>query len=368
MEADAVDTAMDATEPNIPEMTPGDLALVRGEADAPAMPPQPVAEYLSLPAPETGGRKRACPGCGFQHFVGQMICLGCGGSIIKASSQQQRKRVKTGRWFQEEAAARATGKRKSDLTVEDVIMNMRTEAGGRGLQSLDSAALEKAKQIYKLAEKKGFSTIVERFDNDVEFTLASVRQGYDREFLRIEDVLVYAALPNLGRSQAQRSLGTGTFGSGSGYDRVERLEAIARLLYFDEPQGPAALRAGLIEVITDPPLCIMWLGVAYSVRSFVEVFMAHKIVDRIQCFNQVVWIDTSLEYTADEWVAWLKERISYEVAAGRRTYEEKLRQARESREAQARADARNAAWKGGKSMKGKGKGASAPISHPYRRY
>ena len=56
---------------------------------------------------------------------------------------------------------------------------MRTEAGGRGLQSLDSAALEKAKQIYKLAEKKGFSTVVERFDNDVEYTLASIRQGYD---------------------------------------------------------------------------------------------------------------------------------------------------------------------------------------------
>ena len=364
------DAAMDTDEPNVPEMTPEDLALARGEAEAPAMPPQPVAEYLSLPAPETGGRKRACPGCGFQHYVGQMICLGCGGSIIKASSQQQRKRVKTGRWFQEEAAARATGKRKSDLTVEDVLSNMRSEAGGRGLQSLDSAALEKAKQIHKLADKKGFATIVDRFDNDVEFTLASVRQGYDREFLRVEDVLVHAALPNLGRSQAQRSLGTGTFGSGSGYDRVERLEAIARLLFFDEAQGPAALKAGLIEVITDPPLCIMWLGVAYSVRSFVEVFMAHKIVDRILCFNQTIWIDPGLEYSADEWVDWIKSRISYEVAAGRRTYEEKQRQAQESREAQARADARNAARKGGMRpvMKGTGKGSSAPISHPYRRY
>ena len=260
VEADAADATMESTEPEAPEMTPGDLALVRGEAVVTSLPPQPVTEFLPLPAPETGGRRRACPGCGFQHFVGQMICLGCGGSIIKASSQQQRRRVKTGRWFQEEAAAPATGKRKSDLTVEDVISNMWSEAGGRGLQSLDSAALEKAKQIHKLADKKGFSTIVERFDNDVEFTLASIRQGYDREFLRIEDVLVHSALPNLGRSQAQRSLGTGTFGSGLGYDRVERMESIARLLYFDEPQGPAALRAGLIEVITDPPLCIMWLG------------------------------------------------------------------------------------------------------------
>ena len=108
----------------------------------------------------------------YQHHVGQMICLGCGGSIIKASSQQQRRRVKAGRWFQEEAAARATGKRRSELAVDDVISNMRREAGNRGLQSLDSAALEKAKQIFKLAERQGYSSIVDRFDNDVEYTLS----------------------------------------------------------------------------------------------------------------------------------------------------------------------------------------------------
>ncbi|OLQ01055.1 hypothetical protein AK812_SmicGene16195, partial [Symbiodinium microadriaticum] len=123
--------------------------------------------------------------------------------------------------------------------------------------------------------------------------------------------------------------------------------------------GPAALRAGLIR--SAPLHHVAWC------RSFIDVFMAHKIVDRIQCFNQVIWIDSSLEYKADEWLAWLRERVSYQVAAGRRTYEEKLRQARESREAQARADARNAAWKGGTSMKGTGKGSSAPSSHPYRR-
>ena len=104
----------------------------------------------------------------------------------------------------------------------------------------------------------------------------------------------------------------------------------------------------------------MWLGVAYSVRAFIEVFLAHKVIDRIQAFNEVIiWLDPNLEYSADEWLAWLR--------VGRRTYEEKLRQAAQSREAQAAADARNAAMKGGKGMKGTGKGRSAP-SHPYQRY
>ena len=57
---------------------------------------------------------------------------------------------------------------------------------------------------------------MERFDNDVEFTLSSVRQGFDRS--------------SSGRSQTQRSLGVGAHGSGAGdYDRPERLESVRRI-------------------------------------------------------------------------------------------------------------------------------------------
>ena len=168
--------------------------------------------------------------------------------------------------------------------------------------------------MHRQADKNGFRSIVERFDNDVEFTLSSVRQDFDREFLRVQDVLVHGALPNVGRSQAQRSLGVGAHGSGSGYDRPERLESVARLLYFNnvgaESCSPAALRAGLIDAVTDDPRCIMWLGVAYSIRSCVDVFLAQKIIDRIQAFSEIVWIDATLGYSADEWAAWLRQHLA----------------------------------------------------------
>ena len=90
------------------EMTAEDAAIISGEIPVTSIPPQPVTTPLALPAPSTGGRRRACPNCGFQHLVGQMLCLGCGASIIKASSQHQRHKVKTDRWFREEAAAIAT--------------------------------------------------------------------------------------------------------------------------------------------------------------------------------------------------------------------------------------------------------------------
>ena len=52
---------------------------------------------------------------------------------------------------------------------------------------------------------------------------------------------------------------------------MARNEAIARVLYMHDV-NPAALRAGLIDAVTDLPFCVMWLGGTYSIRKFVDVF------------------------------------------------------------------------------------------------
>ena len=223
-----------------------------------ATPHQPTATLLALPpAPHRGGQYRACPHCGTRHIVGQMLCLSCGVAIIKPSSQKQRKRVRTARWFAAEAASQAAGKPKNELSIQEILNEMRRDySTSRGSQSLDGEALDKAKQQLKQAQKRGFSTIIERFDNDVDFTLHSVAGGFDREFLLIEDVLTHSALPNLGRSQEQRTLGVGAYGGGH-QSEMARNEAIARVLYMHDV-NPAALRAGLIDAVTDLPFCIMW--------------------------------------------------------------------------------------------------------------
>ncbi|CAE7890840.1 GIP, partial [Symbiodinium necroappetens] len=121
----------------------------------------------------------------------------CKAQLAKATAQSQRKRLKTDRWFQEQAAALATGKAKSRLTVDEVLANIRREVGGRGAQSLDSVAIEKAKQMLKLAVKQGCSSIVERFETDAEYTISSLNSGFDRDFLMVQDVLVNGILPNI---------------------------------------------------------------------------------------------------------------------------------------------------------------------------
>ncbi|CAE7370689.1 GIP [Symbiodinium sp. CCMP2456] len=325
------------------------------------MPTEPPHRILPPPAPSSGGRRRACPQCGTVHLVGQMVCLRCKAQLAKATAQSQRKRLKTDRWFQEQAAALATGKAKSRLTVEEVLANIRREVGGRGAQSLGSVAIEKAKQMLKLANKQGCSTIVERFETDAEYTIASLNNGFDRDFLRTQDVLVNGILPNLGRNQAQRTLGTGVHGSGS-WDRPDSPESVARLLYLREC-NPAAFKAGLLGTEQDDPLAIMWLGVAYSISGFIQVFLQHKAIDRLQCFTETLYLDPNLGYTAAEWDLWLRQRLNAQLQPAIRAHEERLADAERSRAAQRAADERRA-------TKGEGKGGKkgAPKGpHPYAR-
>ena len=269
-------------------------------------------------------------------------CFAC--PVVWQSSNHRRRssvrRLKPARWFAAEAASQAAGKPRSELSVQEVLNEMRRDySTSRGSQSLDGEALEKAKQQLKQAQKKGFSSIIERFDNDVDFTLHSVAGGFDREFLAIEDVLTHSALPNLGRSQEQRTLGVGAYGGGQ-QSEMARNEAIARILYMHDV-NPAALRASLIDAVTDLPFCVMWLGGTYSVRKFVDVFLQHKIAQQVVMFSGgPIHLDHTAGYTAEQWHQWIVDRLRDQTAVARRAYDEKLQAAERSRKAQLEADAR----------------------------
>ncbi|CAE7027595.1 unnamed protein product [Symbiodinium sp. KB8] len=84
-------------------------------------------------------------------------------------------------------------------------------------EASDVTMIDEAKQIYKVAEKASYSSIVARFDNDVDYTTHSMSNGFDREFLHI---------------QAQRALGTGVHGSGG----HERVQAFTNVIWLDATQ------------------------------------------------------------------------------------------------------------------------------------
>ena len=119
-------------------------------------PHQPTAKVLSLPpAAQRGGQYRACPHCGACHIIGQMLCLSCGAAIIRVSSQKQRKKIKTARWFAAEAASQAAGKPRSQLTVQEVLSEMRRDySTSRGSQSLDGEALARRRSSNSSKHRK----------------------------------------------------------------------------------------------------------------------------------------------------------------------------------------------------------------------
>ena len=211
-------------------------------------------------------------------------------------------------------------------------------AGGRN-HSMGRRLRRRNNSSSKRRRRASFASILDRFDNDVDFTLHSVAGGFDREFLAIEDVLTNSALPNLGRGQEQRTLGVGAYGGGQQAE-MARNEAIARLLYMHDV-NPAALRAGLIDTVTDLPFCIMWLGGTYSVRKFVDVFLQHKIAKQIVMFSGgPIYLDHTAGYTAEQWYEWIVTRLHDQTAVARRAHDEKLQSAERSRKAQLEADAR----------------------------
>ncbi|CAE7419073.1 GIP [Symbiodinium sp. CCMP2456] len=283
--------AMIDDEPEVAAATEAPEAPKAEHVTKPAnkMPTEPPHRILPPPAPSAGGRRRACPHCGTTHLVGQMVCLRCKAQLAKATAQSQRKCIKTDRWFQEQAAAIATGKARSRLSVEEVLANIRKEVGGRGAQSLDSVAIEKAKQMLKLANKQGVALL--------------------------------------------------------------------------HDCNPAALRAGLLGTEQNDPLAIMWLGVAYSLSGFIQVFLQRRVVDRLQCFTETLYLDPSLDYTAAEWDLWLRQRLNTQLQPAIRAHEERLADAERSRAAQRAADERRATK--GESKGGKKGSAKGP--HPYSR-
>ena len=175
--------------------------------------------------------------------------------------------------------------------------------------------------------------------------------GFDRGSLHIQDLLVYGTPPNVGRTQAQRALGTRVHGSG-GHERPERSESVARLLYLHDC-SPAALRAGLIDTLNDGPFAVMRLGVPYTVSHLVCVSFWGTISDIID--------RSRLSPMLFGWMQWLGHQFNRQLQPACRAHEEKLRKAERSRAAQLEADARRFV-KGKDQSKGPGKG-----SHPYAR-
>ena len=83
---------------------------------------------------------------------------------------------------------------------------MRRDAGTRGAISPEAETLAKAKQMAKRARNLGFEGIMDRFRGDALFALQMIDQGHGVDDMRVFQLLINAALPHEGRTEAQHNV------------------------------------------------------------------------------------------------------------------------------------------------------------------
>ena len=120
-----------------------------------------------------------CRKCGDWRLEGQRTCVHCGHYVTKGSRQstfrifmsQQRNKIL-------DEITRATGQRLWEIDSASV-RKAASSHDHRGAQSVDGRAISLAKQSLKQFTKHGFTSMVDKFDNDADYALHAVRNGLE---------------------------------------------------------------------------------------------------------------------------------------------------------------------------------------------
>ena len=159
----------------------------------------------------------------------------------------------------------------SDLREEDRISII------RGLNSPDSAALQEARKKLKSALKNGYHSLLDRYELDLQYRVRMIEVGRrEADMLRME-LCANLLLAAPKQSQAQRTLGVG-LGSTS-ESRIARLAYIKTDLEFLPNELQEALSSRWI---------VMFQGMPYSPRAFVNIVMEQDKPRSIGCWNGIM--------------------------------------------------------------------------------
>ena len=131
----------------------------------------------------------------------------------------------------------------------------------------------------KSALKLGYTSVLDRFTNDVAFALRFTERGLTRSAMLVQDAIATAVLPNPGRSSEQRTMGVGAQGSMQ-YGAGANAASTARLLFL-RAEPAALLKASLIT-----SMAVSWLGAAYSLSEFANIMAIAGQVNRLMTFGQ----------------------------------------------------------------------------------
>ena len=149
--------------------------------------------------------------------------------------------------------------------------------------------------------------------------------------LKIYQLLCNAALPNEGRTAAQRRLGVGSHGTGARHQASDPLTT-ARLIYIiSTPQEMMA--AGLAAMPEEPPFAVSWVGAIISVKEFVQIISKSRSIERLVTFSGTISVTGTMQWSQRETDAWICGLLASELVVADQAYQAKIADVKRSRDA-----------------------------------
>ena len=248
-----------------------------------------------------------CPVCNNSVFEGQVHCTSCGQlsplnpRLLK--EQQKNYLVQRSNLLKKMGlSTHVTAQVLASVGTFDLREEDRSSIL-RGLNSPDSAVIQEARKKHKSALKNGYHSLLDRYELDLQYRVRMLEVGRrDADILRME-LCANLVLAAPKQSQAQRTLGVG-LGSTS-ESRIARLAYIKTELEFLPSELQDALSSRWI---------IMFQGMPYSPRAFVNVVSEQDKPRSIGCWNGIIHLRShSLEDLRREmdWIFGQNERYAH---------------------------------------------------------
>ena len=152
---------------------------------------------------------------------------------------------------------------------------------GRGLQSVESLFITKARKTLKRACDKGYASCVDRFNTDLAFHEAKIAEGVTRDDLAKMDLLAHVHLASAARSSTQVALGTA---SGREYDNtLVKLAYVSKNLEIFEPPYN--------QTRFDKPWLFIWEQVIFDECEYVTYIEGNPRFRFLSTWDGIVEID-----------------------------------------------------------------------------
>ena len=228
------------------------------EEDVEVIVPEPPqeAQRENIPTEEV-----MCPGCGANLVSGTIVCPACNTNITGTSE------VKRGILAKRRELLNKLGYKYLDAdTIERIGSQSKQfrEESARGNRSPEGDYVGTARQQLKRAIGLGYTSMADRYENDVQFVERMTEHNITLLDIQLRDIVAHGHLPMPPRTRAQVDLGVGM--------RTANDLDFAKLMYVDEDIADiTSSDPGLLERFEHSHWVIIWQRELYSLKEFQDL-------------------------------------------------------------------------------------------------